>query len=280
VIGVVTDSTCDLPKALIDRYGIRVVPAYINVDGKSLRDEVDLSRTQFYSNLMTYPEHPTTAAGPPAQFAAVYQELTEGGATEIISIHVSAKLSGIINSAQAGAKMGDFSPVTVIDSLQLSMGIGFQVLAAARAARNDASMEEIIQILDQFRPRIRTIAMLDTLDAVQRSGRVSWLQMQVGNLLRLKQIVEVREGDVLPVARVRTRKSALLKFEEIVAELGDIKQFAFMNTNNSIEVMAQFEVLFGEIIENTEIFRTVASPAIGVHIGLKAIGVAFVLGKD
>lgn len=274
---IVTDSTCDLPEELVQKYDIRVVPAYINIGGESLRDELDLSRQQFYDDLMGYTEHPTTAAAAPGEFAAVYEELTQEGATEILSIHISAKLSGILNSARNGGQLGEYAPITFIDSQQLSMGIGFQLIAAARAAENGATGAEIVQLLDQLRPHVRTFAMLDTLDAVQRSGRVSWIQMRMGNLLKLKQIVEVWEGEVRPKARVRTRKKALLKFAELVQEAGTVSQLAFMNTNNTAATMGEFKALFEEIVQHAELHNTIACPAIGVHVGPKAIGVACVV---
>jgi len=274
---IVTDTTCELSEEMVQQYDIRVVPAYINIGNQSLRDEIDLSRTQFYDELMGYTEHPTTAAAAPGEFAAVYEELTQGGASEILSIHVSAKLSGILNSARNGGQLGNYAPITFVDSQQLSMGIGFQLIAAARAAENGASAAEIGQLLDELRPRVCAFAMLDTLDAVQRSGRVSWLQMRMGNLLRLKQIVDLQEGEVRPKARVRTRKKALHKFAELVQDAGNVSQIAFMNTNNTEATMTEFKTLFADMVQEAEIHNTIACPAIGVHVGPKAIGVACVV---
>ena len=276
-IRIVTDSTCDLPAEIVAKYKLKVVPAYVNIGLNSLRDEIDLSRTQFYDDLMGYEQHPTTAAPSAGEFAAVYEELTNDGTSQIISIHVSEKLSGIINSARAATDLGDYAPVTHIDSQQLSMGIGFQVIAAAKAAAAGKSVSEIVAILDELRPRVRTFAMLDTLDAVRRSGRVSWVQMQMGNLLRLKQIVDVWEGEVRAVARVRTRKKALVTFAQLVGSLGEISQIAYMNTNNTAATMAEFKQLFIGIDDQAQIFNTIACPAIGVHVGPKAIGVACVI---
>ena len=276
-IRIVTDSTCDLPADVVEKYQVVVVPAYVNIGLESLRDAVDLSRAQFYEELMGYEQHPTTAAPSAGEFAAVYEALTEAGASEIVSIHVSEKLSSIINSARNGAELGECVPVTAIDSEQLSMGLGFQVMAAAEAAEKGASAAEIVALLSALRPRVRTFAMLDTLDAVQRSGRVSWVQMRMGNLLRLKQIVDVWDGEVRPIARVRTRRKALSTFAQLVESLGDISQIAFMNTNNTAETMAEFQRLFVGFTAGVEVFETIACPAIGVHVGPQAIGVACVI---
>ena len=146
-IRIVTDSACDIPQNLVKEYNIAVVPLYINIGEKSLLDGVEISRDEFYTNLPNYPVNPTTAAPGPGMFQKVYEELEAEGATEIISIHISISLSSTLDSAKLGAQQTKSVPVTVIDSHQLSLGAGFVVLAAARAAKEGKSKEEILQAL-------------------------------------------------------------------------------------------------------------------------------------
>lgn len=269
-VKIVTDSTCDLPAEVIDRYGIGVVPAYVNIGTESYLDGVDLSRAEFYDNLTHYDPYPTTAAPAAGMFAEVYGQLTAEGADSIVSIHISENLSSIINSARMGVDLVESVPVTVYDSGQLSMGLGFQVLAAAEAADQGASAEEIVALLDQLRKRTHIFCLLDSLDAVRRGGRINWVTMQVGNLLKIKPIVHAYEGDIQLVDRVRTRRKAMPKLIQHIDELGEIEQLALLNTN-SPELEQLAEMLRPITPEGVIPVRGIACPAIGVHVGAGAI---------
>lgn len=139
-IRIVTDSSCDLPGELVARHGIAVVPLYINVGGKSYLDGVDMSRAQFYEGLSTFRSHPTTSVLGPDAFRQAYERLADEGATGILSIHIAGSLSAIVNVARVAAGEVDHLPVTVIDSGQLTLGVGLLVLAAARAAEEGRSL--------------------------------------------------------------------------------------------------------------------------------------------
>src|SRR5512135_2366190 len=147
-IRIVTDSTCDLPADVIARYGIRVVPLYINIGKHSFFDGVDISREQFYKSLPAYPVHPTTAAPSPLKFHSIYDSLAEEGATQVLSIHISVALSAVVDTARIAAEGTKSVPVTVFDSRQLSMGTGFLVEIAARLAAQGCTMDEIIHALN------------------------------------------------------------------------------------------------------------------------------------
>lgn len=274
-IKIVTDSTCDIPLPLVEKYGITVVPSYVNVGEKSYMDGIDLSRDEFYENLPHYKHHPTSAAPAPAIFTQAYEEAAEQGASEVLAIHVSSTFSSFLNNATLGAEGTDKIPVTLFDSKQLSMGLGFQVLTAVRLAQQNASMADIIAELNQLRPHCHTYCMVETLDALRRGGRVNWLQMGVGNLLNIKPLIHVYEGEVLQATRVRTRKKAIAKMIELAANSGEITHVALLNSNAD-DYEAMQELMSPHIPATAEVVRTVACPAIGVHVGAKALGIVVV----
>ena len=173
-IRIVTDSTCDLPQELIQKHHISVIPMYINVGVQAYRDGIDLSRQEFYTRLPDFKPAPTTAAPSPENFRQIYEQLAGEGATEILSIHISIKLSGVYEIAMQAAREITTIPVTAFDSRQLSLGTGFQVLAAAQAAEAGCSMSEILVLLESQIVRTHAFAALDTLEFLRRSGRMNF----------------------------------------------------------------------------------------------------------
>ena len=167
-------------------------------------------------NLPNYDKIPTTAAPASGSFTAVYQELADKGAAEILSIHIAANLSNTYNAARLGAEDVKGAEVTLWDTKQITMGSGLQVIVAAEAAAAGASMSEILAILEEKRAKTRIYAVLDTLEFLRRSGRVNWAQFGFGTLLRIKPVLEVHEGDVFQNERVRTFKRALHRLIELV----------------------------------------------------------------
>ena len=277
MIRIVTDSTCDLPQELVDRYQIAVIPAYVNMGSRSIKDDRDLDRHQFYAALAAADPYPTTAAPAPGEFAAVYEGLTKEGATAIVSIHLAASLSGILNAARSGAELADSCPVTLIDSQQLSMGLGFQVLAAARWAAEGKSAVEIEGLIHNQVERTYTFCVLQRLDALQRGGRVSWLVAGVGNLLQVKPIILVYQGEVTAAERVRTHNRALRQLAAQVLGAGSLRQIAFLNTNTTETYQELLTQVTPQLPKSIELLHTIACPAIGVHIGAGAVGAVVVV---
>ncbi|MCA9980814.1 MAG: DegV family protein [Anaerolineales bacterium] len=274
-IKIVTDSTCDIPKALVEQYDITVVPSYVNIGDQSYLDGIDISRDEFYDNLPHYKHHPTSAAPSPAVFTQAYEDAAERGATEVLAIHVSSTFSSFLNNASLGAEATDKIPVTMFDSQQLTMALGFQVLTAARMAEAGESMDNITAYLNQLRPHCHTYCMVESLDSLRRGGRVNWLQMGVSSLLNIKPIIHVYEGEVLQATRVRTRKKAIAKMIELAADSGPITHVALLNSNSDDYEDMQ-ALMMPHIPAEAEVVRTVACPAIGVHVGAKALGVVVV----
>ncbi|MBE0698476.1 MAG: DegV family protein [Anaerolineaceae bacterium] len=273
-IRLVTDSTCDLPAEIITRCGIRVVPLYINVGKQGFLDGIDITREEFYTRLPTFPVHPTTAVPSPQKFRAVYDSLAEEGATEVLSLHVSASLSGVLDVARIAAKETTSLPVTVFDSRQLSLGTGFLVETAARMAADGHTMAEILNTLKAQIKRTHVFAVIDTLEFLKRSGRMNTVIANIGTLIQLKPIMTMYDGKP-GNERVRTRARAAKRLIEMLHSVGELERIAVVHTNAServTELLAQTAAL----LPSNNIMVTDITPVIGAHIGPGAFGFALI----
>jgi DegV family protein with EDD domain len=273
-ISIVTDSTADIPAELVENYHIQVIPNLIMIEGASLRDGLDISRQEFYERLPWLDPPPTTATASTGTYTETYESLFRQGARYILSIHPSAKLSGILNAA-SGAAQSFEEKVHVLDSGQLSLGLGFQVLAAAEAVRQGASLENVLHLLKEMRQRVRLIAMLDTLEYVRRSGRVSWARARLGNLLQFKPFIELKDGSVFSLGETRTRSKGCQRLREFLFRLGSLERLAILHTNAEPDAR-QF---LADLQLNLPVPPLVinVTTAIGNHVGPNGLGFAAVL---
>ena len=273
-IALVTDSAADIPPELAEEHQIQIVPLYMIIDGQSIEDGQGLSRSEFYERMPTMLKSPTTATPSSISFQEVYERLLSGGAEQVISIHTASTLSGIFNSACLGAApFGE--RVQVVDSGQLSLGLGFQVLAAASAIQNGASIEELLEVLRECYKRSRVVAMLDTLEYVRRSGRVSWAKARIGNLLHLKPFIEVTEGKVLSLGEGRTRQKSIERLIGLVRKLGPLERLAILHSNAEKDARQLLVDLNPQI--PTEPLIVNITTVIGVHVGPNGLGIAAVM---
>ena len=276
-IRIVTDSTCDLPAEVIDRYGIRVVPLYINLGDRGYLDGVEITRVEFYNNLPTYKVQPTTAAPPPEKYQAVYETLAGQGATEILSIHISQALSAVVDTARLAAQEFKSIPVTVFDSQQLSLGTGFLVETAARLAQAGRSMSEILAALDDQIRRSYVFAALDTLKFLRRSGRLNGVASGLGSLLQLKPIMKMYAGKP-DAERVRTHKRATHRVVDLLREKGPLERVAIVHTHAPTYV-EELRQQAAHLLPAGEILSMDITPVIGAHIGPGAAGFAVITEK-
>ena len=270
---IVTDSTSDVTDALADEHDITVLPAYVNIGEESYLDRVELTRERFYEELPGYPTPPTTAAPPVGVFTETYDRLAAEGATEIISIHLAGSLSGMLNAARLGAQAASV-PVHLFDSQQLSMGLGLLVLAAARRVEAGDSAEAILAFLEERVRRTYVLAMLETLEFLRRSGRVSWAQFGLGTLLRVKPILRVYEGEVEVVDRVRTSGRARQSLIEHVAALGPLEDIVLLHTHAPEAAETLREEAADLFPAGVQPPAFAVTPTIGAHTGPGALGIA------
>ena len=228
--GIVTDSTSDISVEEAEAFNIEVIPAILVVDGIEYQDGKGLSREDYYNQLSDFSPPPTTASPSSGMFTETYQKLFDRGVDRILSIHVASTLSGIMNAAQIGAKTFG-NRVQVIDSGQLSLGLGFQVLGAAKTALT-GNIEQIHATLKSIRSRLQVVAMLDTLEQLRRSGRVNWLRSGLGSLLRIKLFLAVRDSEILRLGETRTRSKGIQRLSEMIETIGALEQLAIVHTKD------------------------------------------------
>jgi DegV family protein with EDD domain len=270
-VGIVTDSTADIPIDVLETLHIEVVPALLMIDGKTFEDGNQLSRADFYTGLPTYRQPPTTAIPSPHIFEAAYRRFFESGIEYVLSIHVAATLSGMLNAANQAAQ-AFLGKVYVIDSGQLSLGLGFQVIEAAQAAHQGKPLEQIVQMIESTRRKVRVAALINTLEYLRRSGRVSWLRAGVGDLLQIKQLLGVSQGVVKALGKARTFQGALDALLILARAWGPCTRMAVLHTSLP-EIAARVARIIDDqsatppqIVEVTTI--------IGTHVGPGSIGLA------
>ncbi len=273
-IRVVTDSTCDLPAETVERLGIHVIPLYIHMGGQSYLDGVDISREAFYQQLPGLVTQPTTAAPGSERFAQVYDSLAEQGAEQILSIHIAQSLSATLNFARTGAEQARIADVTVLDSGQLSLGVGYIVQEAAERAAQGHTMEQILHAVGEVAKRTFVFAALDTLEFLKRSGRMSWAIAVLGEVLRIRPILRMNDG-VSEVERVRTESRALARVAEILRERLPVERLALVHTN-AHERAEALRHLVADLLPPGELPTVNITPVIGAHIGPNAVGFACV----
>jgi len=274
-VRIVTDSTCDLPAETTARYGICVVPLYINVGRQGFLDGIDITRQEFYTRLPSFSEHPTTAVPSPQKFHAMYDALADEGATEILSIHISVSLSAVVDMARVAAQETTTVPVTVFDSHQLSLGTGFMVEAAAKMAVEDSSVAEILVELNAQIQRSHVFAALDTLEYLKRSGRMNKYIAGFATLLQIKPILTMYDGNP-GTERVRTRDRAMKRLVEMLTAVGSLERIAIVHTHALPKHLAELRTLAAHLLPQGEILTEEITPVIGAHIGPGAMGFAVV----
>jgi DegV family protein with EDD domain len=217
---IVLDSTADFPEAHERFSNWRVVPLYVRFGEQSYRDYVDLGPDEFYSRLADAPEPPRTAAPAPGDFAAVYEELT-GRYERVLSLQLAATLSGTFASASTGAEQ--FDSVRVIDTGTVSAAITMLALGVQRRLDRGTSDEEVDELVERYRREHRLLFTLDTLEYLARGGRIGRAAAFAGSLLSVKPILSIRDGEVVPLKRVRGTQKALDEFRAVlVAESADV----------------------------------------------------------
>jgi DegV family protein with EDD domain len=272
-VHIVTDSTCDLPEDVIVAHNLTVVPCYVNFGTQSYLDGVDLTRAEFYTRLPHSDPPPTTSAPGIAAFVEAYQRCIAAGAEAILSIHISAQLSNVVNVARMAAQAESLAgfPIHVRDAGQLSVGTGLQAWEAARLAASGASLEALVPAVRAIAERIHTFAALDTLEYLRRSGRLTRFQALLGTLLDLKPLLGMH-ADVISMARVRTRAKAFAHLARTLEGLGPLEHVILVHTHAPTAV-AYLRALAPAQLSEARAPRAVdVTPVLGAHLGPGAVG--------
>ncbi|NOU95206.1 DegV family EDD domain-containing protein [Paenibacillus sp. LMG 31456] len=275
-IRIVTDSTADIPAEIREALGIEMVPLKVHFGMDTYRDQIDMGSEAFFESLTSSSVLPTTSQPSPVQFVETFKRLTEESNAPIISIHLSAGLSGTYQSALLAKSMMDESAdITVIDSRSASYGFGALVVAAAEAARSGGSKEEILELLDSMRQKLKLYFLVDTLEYLQKGGRIGKAAALVGSLLNIKPILSVSdEGTVYSVDKVRGQKKAMARIIELLKQdLGDTPLHITVAHAASLETAELFnELMLQNFVVQSSRYTNIG-PVIGTHTGPGAVAV-------
>jgi DegV family protein with EDD domain len=278
-VAIVTDSTATLPKEYLDQYPIWVVPQVLIWGEETLEDGVDIQPDEFYERLTKDPVHPTTSQVTPASFNKVFSELLDKE-YQILAVLLSPKLSGTIESANQALANFPGAPIEVFDSNSVAMAMGFQVLMAARAAKDGADLMECRQIAEKSRPLTGVVFAVDTLEFLHRGGRIGGGAKFLATALDIKPILEIQDGKVEGVDRVRTRKKSLARVVSLIEErIGGREPVRLATLHARSPVDARWLLDEGTAhLEPIEKIFTEVSPVVGTHAGPGTVGLAFMAG--
>jgi len=272
-IKIVTDSTADLPPHLAEELGITVVPVYVRFGDKVYRDQVDISEDEFYHRLLHDHIHPSTTQPSPQDFVDVYRNLAEQ-ADGIISIHVSSKLSGTYNSALLGKELVEKEcPIEVIDSQVLTMGLGQLVIAANTIAESGKSLQQVVEEVKQMIPSIHVLGLLDTLKYLALGGRIGKVQALLGSVLSVKPMLTIKDGELVPAGRFRSRAKGIDRLFDFVKNAVDIQDLAIVYNTTPDEAQALVGRM-ASMFPKERIRLAKLGPALGVHAGPDILFVA------
>ena len=274
-VRIVTDTAADLPPALAAARGIEVVPLTVRFGQESYLSGVELDADTFWEKLRDAKEAPATAAPSAGDFQKAYERLIEQGASAIVSVHISSKLSATFQSAAVAAKEIADTPIEVFDTLGVSAGEGLLAVHAAERAEKGAGASEIVSELEDMRGRVRLYGVIDTLEYLRLGGRIGGAQALLGTMLKMKPVIGLRDGAVEPVGRVRTRAKALEHLAGLVREhQGKIERLVVIN-GAAPDVDAFLKLLDGVVDVSPSDVWTLG-PIVGTHAGPGVIGAVFI----
>lgn len=275
-VAVVTDSTSDLPLEVAKDLGITVIPAQIQYGDKVYRDGVDLDTDAFYSRLRASDVLPKTSPASVGTYREAYQRLSRQ-AESIVSIHVASNLSATHDVAKM-ASADSTCPIAVVDSRSASMACGLLAIIAARAARAGASLKEVEALVREAVPHTVTFGVFGTLEYLARGGRIGRAQAFLGNALKIHPILAIKAGQVLPIARVRTRSKAVERLCQIVESLGIPREMAVMRTTDR-QAAEDLAHRLASVFPQERMYRASIGPSMGTQVGPDALGVALISEK-
>jgi DegV family protein with EDD domain len=279
-IGVVTDSTADIPPDLAADLGISVIPCQVTFGETTYLDGVDLSPEAFYDRLASSPELPRTSQPPVQAFIETYRRLlNQEHCQSVFSIHIAGTLSGTLNAAWAAAQaLANPARIEIIDSGQVTMGLGWLVITAARAARSGATRAQVDEAIRSAVPRLRTVAMIDTLENLYRGGRIRLFTAALGTALQIKPLVTLESGEIIVWNRVRTRARAFNALVDRLEGMGPFEELAVLHSGAPDLVQA----LTGHLEKQwpgIEMLVMPAGAALVSHLGLGAVGACGLLAQ-
>jgi len=275
VVRIVTDSTADLTPEQQRAAGITVVPLNVHFGDEVFRDHVDLSTDEFFRRLKASPQLPRTSQPSVGAFEEAYRSLRQGG-DEIVSVHLSSKVSGTYNSALMAAQSVGEGKIDVVDSLSTSMALGFIALEGAKLARAGRDRQAVADCLRGLVHKARVICVVDTLTYLERGGRIGKARALLGSLLNVKPILQLKDGEVVPLGRARGRPQALNRLVELLERDGKVRQLAIMHGAAQTDA-EQLRERVASSYPGVDIQLTEIGAVLGTHTGPGVIGFTYLV---
>jgi DegV family protein with EDD domain len=271
-VRIVTDSACDLRGDEVDELNIEVVPLSIRFGDDEYTDREQLDVTEFYRLLAESDALPETAAPSPGRFAEAFQRHLDAGATAIVCINLSSAISATMQSAITAA--GEFeADIRIVDSKSITAGQGSIVLGAARLAAAGASADEVVAAAESMSERTHVFGALDTLENLQKGGRIGNAQALLGSMLSIKPIIDISSGAVEEAGKQRTRKKSLAWLRDKLADFDTVENLAIMH--GEAPDIDQFITLLSEVTDISNVRIEKIGPVVGTHGGPRVVGYAF-----
>ncbi|HWG73473.1 MAG TPA: DegV family protein [Acidimicrobiales bacterium] len=277
-IRVVTDSACDLPDEVLTEHGIGLVPLRIRFGDEELVDREELPTKDFWARARSFAGLPATAAPSPGHFREAFVRMAGEGADGVVCVSLSSKLSATIEAArQAARDLQGRLPVLVVDSLNVTLGQGLQVLIAAQAAEEEKGLDEVADAVAGAQSRLLVFAAFDTLENLRNGGRIGGAQAMIGSMLAIKPVIEVRDGEVAEESKQRTRGRSLRYLAAKVHAAGPLERMAAFGAD--APDLDDFLALIADVKPAVPIVVGEIGPVIGTHCGPGAIGVAMLRAR-
>src|SRR4030042_4788830 len=277
MVKIVTDSVSDIPAKVAEELGITIVPLHLRFGTESYLDRIELSPGEFYRKLTTSRIFPTTATPSPGEFAEVYDKLAEE-TDEILSIHVTSKLTAVYESALQGKKqMKKKCQVEVIDSLSAIMAEGFMAISAAMAAQRGENLDQITETVKEAIPKVHLRMCFDTLEYLRKGGRIGRAQALLGSILKINPIIGLKDGQVYPFGRERSRAKAIKALYNFAKSFPNIRELEIEHATTPDEAEALAQRL-NSTFPKERIYISTVSPVVGTHVGPHVIGIAILEG--
>lgn len=279
-IAVVTDSTSDLPPDLAATYGIRIVPLNVRFGVDEYLDGVTMQAEEFYRRLESSEELPTTSQPAVPSFVDVYRELLADN-DSIVSVHLSSKLSATHTAAvQAREELGeDGSRVEVVDTLQASMALGWVAVGVAQAINSGANVEEAVAQAHSLSSRAKFIGLVETLEYLHKGGRIGNAQKLVGSLLRIKPMLELKDGIAHPLERARSKSKGITRIKQLVEEAAPLSHLCVLYTTEQDIAEGIAHSLAHTVTDDAPIVAR-QGPVVGTYLGPGALGVCYVKAAE
>ena len=263
-VRVVTDTACDLPDEIVNEHGIGLVPLRIRFGSEEFVDRVELSTKEFWARCAGFSGLPETSAPSPGQFKEAFENMAAEGASGVVCVNLSSKMSATIQAArQAAAELEDRLPVKVVDSLNVTLGQGLITMEAAKKAAEGGSVDEVAQAAENAASRMHLLGVIDTLENLKRGGRIGGAQAFLGTMLSIKPVIQVLDGVVEPESRQRTRGKALRYVADKARSAGRISSLAVFSAD--APDMDSFLSMLEDVQPSERILAGDVGPVIGTH---------------